>query len=280
MPNLFWHNGAWMDENPKLIGPMDHAFWLASSVFDGARAIDGCVPDLDRHCARAVDSARKIGLAPTKTASEIFDLSVDAVRRLPKDRAYYIRPMFFARAGGVSPDPATTEFVLAVHEWAMPNPTFTACLVEERRPDPRSAPTDAKTGGLYPNSARALRAANARGFDNAVVMDLAGHVAEFATANLFFAKDGRIITPAVNGTFLNGITRQRVITLLRDDGWDVQERTVAPAELHTADEIFNTGNFGKVMAVTKFEDRHLQPGPAFTRARKLYWDFMETARVV
>lgn len=279
MPNLFWHDGHWLDENPKLIGPMDHAFWLASSVFDGGRAIDGCIPDLDRHCARVIESARRMGLAPTLSAQDIYDLSVEAVKRLPKDIAYYIRPMFFARGGGVSPDPATTEFVLAVHEWAMPDPAFTACLVDERRPDPRSAPADAKTGALYPNSGRALRAAMAKGYQNAVVLDLDGRVAEFATANLWFAKNGRVITPAPNGTFLNGITRQRVLQLLRDDGHAVEERSVKPEELFEADEIFNTGNFGKVMAVTRFEGRDLQPGPIFRRARELYWRFMENARV-
>jgi branched-chain amino acid aminotransferase len=106
-----------------------------------------------------------------------------------------------------------------------------------------------------------------------VVLDADDNVAEFLTANLFLTKDGVAITPVHNGCFLNGITRQRVIQLLRDDGIKVEERTVKPQELDTADEIFSTGNYGKVMQVTRYENRDMQPGPIGRRARELYWQF-------
>ena len=80
-----------------------------------------------------------------------------------------------------------------------------------------------------------------------------------------------------NDSFLNGITRQRLIGLMRADGIEVQERTVQVSELQTADEIFNSGNYGKVQPVTRFEDRKLQPGPIYRRARELYWDFAHSA---
>jgi branched-chain amino acid aminotransferase len=98
-------------------------------------------------------------------------------------------------------------------------------------------------------------------------------VAEFATANIWIVRDGVAITPVPNGSFLNGITRQRLLGLMRDEGIEVQERTVTVSELHAADEIFNSGNYGKVQPVTKFEDRVLEPGPIYRRARELYWDF-------
>ncbi len=112
-----------------------------------------------------------------------------------------------------------------------------------------------------------------QGADNAVMCDAIGHVAEFASANLWFAKDGKVVTPAVNHTFLNGITRQRVIALFKDAGVNVEERTVKPADLETADEIFSTGNYAKVTPVTRMNERSLQPGPLFRRARELYWDY-------
>jgi branched-chain amino acid aminotransferase len=148
-----------------------------------------------------------------------------------------------------------------------------ACLSSLRRPGPEMAPTDAKASCHYPQAARALREAAARGFANAVMCDPLGNVAEFATANLFLAKDGVVVTPAANGTFLNGITRQRILSLLREDGIAVEERTVTRAEVLGADEVFATGNYGKVTALTRIEDRDLQPGPMFRRARELYWDF-------
>src|SRR4029079_8531777 len=95
---------------------------------------------------------------------------------------------------------------------------------------------------LYPNGARASAFAAEQGADNAVMCDAVGNVAEFASANLWFAKDGKVVTPAVNHTFLNGITRQRIIALFKDAGVAVEERTVKPADLETADEIFSTGN--------------------------------------
>ncbi len=103
--------------------------------------------------------------------------------------------------------------------------------------------------------------------------DPLGYVAELATANVMMAKDGVVHTPAANGTFLAGITRRRVIQLLRDAGKDVRERSITYEELLGADELFSVGNYGKVLPITRIEQRHLQPGPVYARARELYWDF-------
>ena len=105
------------------------------------------------------------------------------------------------------------------------------------------------------------------------MLDPLGHVAEFASANLWIAKDGAAHTPVHNGCFLNGITRQRVAGLLRKAGIAVHERTLKYSDLLEADEIFSTGNYGKVMPYTRIDDRDLQPGPVFRRARELYWEF-------
>ena len=91
-------------------------------------------------------------------------------------------------------------------------------------------PIDAKAGCLYPNNARALFEARARGFDNCLMCDMLGNVAELATANVFMAKDGQVMTPMANGTFLNGVTRQRVLALLRADGVDAREATLGFAD--------------------------------------------------
>jgi branched-chain amino acid aminotransferase len=135
------------------------------------------------------------------------------------------------------------------------------------------APTEAKASCLYPNVARASREAGARGFDAAVVLDPNGNVAEFGYMNLFFVGDGVVQTPAANGTFLNGITRQRVITLLRDAGVEVVERAVDFADLLSASEVFATGNYGKVLPCTRLEDRTLPIGPVYRQARELYFAF-------
>jgi branched-chain amino acid aminotransferase len=189
--------------------------------------------------------------------------------------------MFYATDGFIVPDADSTRFVLYVYESPMPKAKgFSAMLSSFRRPARDMAPTDAKASCHYPNSARALAEAEARGFDNAILLDPSGNVAEFAGSNLFLAKDGITITPAVNGTFLNGITRQRVIQLLRQAGVPVEERAVTYSEVRGADEIFSTGNYAKVTPLTRIEDRALQPGPIYRRARELYFKFAESARLV
>ena len=103
--------------------------------------------------------------------------------------------------------------------------------------------------------------AQSRGFDNCLLRDALGNVAELATANVFLAKDGIVFTPTPNGTFLNGITRQRVTRLLRDAGVTVIEQTLTYADFQNADEIFSSGNFSKLSPITRIDERTLAPGP-------------------
>ena len=134
-----------------------------------------------------------------------------------------------------------------------------------RRPSLEYSPTDAKAACHYPNSARAMREARARGFDNAVMLDPLSNVSELATANIWYARDGEVYTPVPNGTFLNGITRQRIINLLTEDGIKVHERSLKWQDFSEADEVFSTGNWAKVAPITRVEDRDLQPGPMYSR---------------
>jgi branched-chain amino acid aminotransferase len=275
---LTWIEGTWCEGNAPLLGAMSHATWLSSIVFDGARAFEGVTPDLDLHCRRVVCSAKTLGLEPVLTAGEIEELARDGLRHFPNDAELYIRPMFFAEDGFIVPVSESTRFALTLFEAPMPKPCgFSAGLSRFRRPAPDMAPTDAKASCLYPNTARAMREAMGRGFDNAIVLDPDGNVAEFASSNLFIAKDGVVHTPACNGTFLNGVTRQRVIQLLRRAGVVVHERILTFADVLDADEVFSTGNWGKVQPVTRVEKRELQPGPLYRRARGLYWDFAHSS---
>ena len=274
MKALHYIDGTWQEGNPPIMGPMTHAAWMASVVFDGARAFEGVTPDLELHCQRLNQSASAFGLKPVVSAGEVHEIALDGVRQFENGAALYIRPMYYADEGFVSPDPESTRFVCTVYEAPMPDASgFSACISSFRRPLYSMAPTDTKASCLYPNSARALREASAKGFDNAVVLDGLGNVAELATANIWMAKDGAAHTPAANGTFLNGITKQRVAKLLEQAGIRVYERTITVDELMDADEVFNSGNYGKLMPITRLEDRDLQPGPIFGKARELYWDF-------
>jgi branched-chain amino acid aminotransferase len=272
---LTYFKGSWSEGNTPLFGAMDHSVWLGSSVFDGARSIRRQIPDLQLHLERVVQSSIRVGLQCPHTVDEMFALCRQGIEKFPADAALYIRPLVFGTEGLLIPVAEQSGFALTLFDAPMPPFSgFSACLSELRRPDPSMAPTDAKASCLYPNSTKALREAKVRGFDNAVVCDNHGHVAEFATANIFFVTSGgKVVTPVANGTFLSGITRARVIALLAAEGIAVEERSVRPEELLAAAEIFNTGNFGKVTPCIRYESRDLPVGPIATLARDRYFAF-------
>jgi len=270
-------DGAWIEGNKPFIGARTHAFWLGSSVFDGARAFEGVTPDLDKHCARLNRSARTMWLRPVMSVEAMVEIAREGVRRFKPGAELYIRPMYWAEQGGataVQPDPESTRFCLSVYEAPLPAPAgISITRSPYMKPLGVTMPIDAKAGCLYPNNARALLEARSRGFDNCLLCDMLGNVAELATANVFLAKNGIVMTPIANGTFLDGVTRQRVLQLLRADGKDAREATLRFSDFDEADEIFVVGNYGKVTPVRRIDRRDLQPGPAYRRARELYWEF-------
>ncbi len=270
-------DGDWIEGNPPLVGPRSHAMWLASSVFDGARWFEGVTPDLDRHCERVNASARALGLKPTMAADAIMALAHDGLKKFDGKTAVYIRPMYWAEHGGymgVPADPESTRFCLSLYEAPMIAPSgFSITVSPFRRPTWETMPTDAKAGCLYPNNARAILEARSRGFDNALVLDMLGNVAETGSSNIFTVKDGHVFTPAPNGTFLSGITRSRTIDLLAEYGFRTTEKVLSVRDFMEADEIFSTGNHSKVVPVIRIEGRDLQAGPVARKARELYWEW-------
>ncbi|MEH6474652.1 MAG: branched-chain amino acid aminotransferase [Sneathiella sp.] len=280
MAGVYFYNGEWYDENPRLIGPGDHAFWMSSSVFDGARSYQGMAPDLDLHCERLGRSALALGMTPTLESGEILELCKTAIKKLPKESELYIRPMYFARGGFIDPDPDSTDFVLAVYDSPMPDADgFSAHFSELRRPASDMAPTNAKASCLYPNSGRAIAEARKLGFDNAIMLDANNNIAEFATSNIWTVKDGVAFTPAPTGCFLAGITRTRVMSLAEAAGIEVSETYMSVQDIMDADEVFNSGNFGKVMPVTRVEQKELQPGPVAAKLREMYMDFSKSSQI-
>lgn len=274
-------DGDWHEGNVALIGPRSHAMWLGSTVFDGARWFEGVAPDLEAHSRRVNASAIALGLKPTMSPDQIVGLTWDGLKKFDGKTAVYIRPMYWAEHGGymgVPADPASTRFCLCLYESPMLPPTgFSIGLSPFRRPSLETMPTNAKAGCLYPNNGRAILEAKMRGFDNALVLDMLGNVAETGSSNIFLAKNGQVFTPAPNGTFLSGITRSRTMSLLAETGVTVIEKTLSVREFLEADEIFSTGNHSKVVPVTRIEDRILQPGPVAKRSRELYWEWAHSA---
>lgn len=279
---LTWYEGRWEEGNTPILGAADHGAWQGTMVFDGARAFEATVPDLDLHCRRLIRSAEVMGLEPAIGAEEIEAIIRQGIARLGTAVPLYLRPMMWSREGShaiIDPDPRSTAAAICLEALPFRKPGPMALTISPfRRPSPDSALTEAKAACHYPNNARVAREARNRGFDNALSLDQAGHVAETASTNVFLVRDGIVSTPVANGTFLAGITRARVIDLLRRDGVPVDEVTLDVADFRAADEIFLTGNAHKVVPVTRFEDRELPSTAMAERARRLYWDFAHLAR--
>ncbi|RMH48145.1 MAG: branched-chain amino acid aminotransferase [Alphaproteobacteria bacterium] len=273
-----WFEGRWHDEDVPIMRAADHGSWLGTTVFDGARYFEGVAPDLEAHCARVNRSAEALMITPTVTAEEMVDIIREGLRRYPRDAAVYIRPMYWAIEGGhlgVLPKEGSTGFAVCLEEIPMPPPDTATTLTTTRfrRPVLADNVVNAKAGCLYPNNARMLAEARAKGYGNALVADALGNVAETATANVFMVRDGEIFTPIPNGTFLAGITRARHIANLRKEGIVVHETVLGFDDFRTADEVFLSGNMMKVTPVTEFDGTRYPIGPVTRRVREIYWDW-------
>ena len=274
-----YFEGQWHDGDVPLMKAADHGMWLGSGVFDGARSVNGLVPDLDKHCERVNRSAEALMLTPWVDADDMVAIIREGLAPYG-DAAVYIRPMYWGRDTGYSaivPSDEKAGFAICLEEIPFAPETATTTVTTTRfcRPVMESSVVNAKAACLYPNNARMLAEAKSKGFGNALVADALGNLAESATANVFLVKDGVVFTPVPNGTFLSGITRARHIENLRADGYDVRETVLTFDDARDADEMFLSGNMSKVTPITAFDDVSYQVGPVTRRARELYWDWAE-----
>ncbi|MEH7829093.1 branched-chain amino acid aminotransferase [Gemmobacter denitrificans] len=279
-----WFNGNWHDGDIAVMRAADHGIWQGSSVFDGARLFDGLAPDLDLHLARVNRSAEALMITPTMTPEQMLDIAREGLKPFGRTAAVYIRPMYWAVDGsdlGVAPAENSTGFALCLEEVPMAPASASTTLTRTRfrRPVLEDAVCNAKAGCLYPNNARMLVEAKQKGFGNALVADAMGNVAETATANVFIVKDGVVMTPIANGTFLAGITRARHIANLRADGIDVRECVLTFADVAAADEVFLSGNFSKVTSVSRFDDVDYRSRKMTDHVRSLYLDWAQGSRI-
>lgn len=278
-----YFDGTWHDGDLAVMRAADHGSWLGTTVFDGARYFEGIAPDLQAHCARVNRSAEALMITPTVSTEDMVQIVWEGLAKYSKDSAVYIRPMYWALDGGdlgIVPKQGPTGFAICLEEIPMAPPASATTLTTTRfrRPVLEDAVVNAKAGCLYPNNARMLAEARAKGYGNALVADALGNVAESATSNVFMVRDGVVFTPAPNGTFLSGITRARHIDNLRRDGVEVHETVLGFDDFRAADEVFLSGNMMKVTAVSEFDGTHYQTGPITQKVRALYWDWAHSGR--
>ena len=265
-----WVDGTLVDWRSAQVHILTHAMHYASSVFDGERAYGGKIFKSREHSERLIQSGRLIDFEIPYTVDEIEKAKEDTLAANGLSDAY-VRALAWRGAGedmGVAS--ARNPVHLAVAVWSWGNYYGDAKMkgakldiAKWRRPDPATAPSQAKAAGLYMIATMSKHAAEAKGCSDAMMFDYRGYVAEATGANIFFVKDGEVHTPLADA-FLNGLTRQTVMEMLREKGITVHERHIMPDELEGFEQCWLTGTAAEVTPVGQIGDYNFEVG-ALTR---------------
>jgi branched-chain amino acid aminotransferase len=252
---VIWFEGKLVPRREAEVHVLTHALHYASSVFEGQRAYNGEIFKLQEHCERLRKSASILGFEIGWSAEEIGAACKEVLKANNLTDAY-MRPVAWlgSERMGVSPTGTKSHLAIAAWEWGKYfSPEKAAkgirlTIAPWRRPAPYTAPVHSKASGLYMIAMLSRKHAEETGFDDALMFDWRGQVAEATGANAFFIRDGALYTPTPD-CFLNGITRQTIIDLARKRGIDVHERAIWPEELESFQQMFLTGSAAEVTPV-------------------------------
>jgi branched-chain amino acid aminotransferase len=250
-----WFDGKLVPWREANVHVLTHGLHYASSVFEGQRAYNGTIFKLTEHSERLRRSAALLGFELPWSTGEI-DAACKEVLSANGMNDAYMRPVAWlgSEKMGVSPTGAKPHLAIAAWEWGKYYPPEKAeagirlTIAPWRRPAPYTAPTESKAAGLYMICMMSKQHAESTGYEDALMFDWRGRVAEATGANIFFVKDGTVHTP-VPDCFLDGITRRTVMDLARRRGVEVQEREIWPDELESFEQCFLTGTAAEVTPV-------------------------------
>lgn len=265
-----WLDGQLVDWRSAQVHVLSHAMHYASSVFEGERAYSGKIFKSRAHSERLLASGKLIDFEIPYSVDDIEAAKEAALQANGLSDAY-VRAFAWRGAGpdmGVASSRNPVRMAVAVWSWGnyygdakMKGAKLD--IAKWRRPDPATAPSQAKAAGLYMIATMSKHAAEAKGCSDAMMFDYRGYVAEATGANIFFVKDGEVHTPTADA-FLNGITRQTVIEMLKEKGIRVIERHIMPEELEGFEQCWLTGTAAEVTPVGQIGDYHFDVG-ALTR---------------
>ena len=278
---FIWFDGKLLPWRDVRMHVLTHALHYGSAVFEGERIYDGRVFRLAAHSARLINSARLLDYELPWTRLQIEE-TTRAVVKANKLQSGYIRPIAWRGSEVMGVSGIGTTVHLAIAPWDQEGKLsvqargsgINVTMAKYRRPSPEVAPGEAKVAGLYIicgiEKDRALKA----GFDDALMLDWKGRLAESTGANIFLVIDGTLVTPTPEN-FLDGITRRAIMGMARKRGWSVEERSVLPEELAQASEVFLSGTAAEIVPVGSVDGHHYQAGPV---ARTLMADFQKLVR--
>ena len=281
---FIWMDGKMVQWADAQVHALSHGLHYGTGVFEGIRAYETAngpvVFRLPEHMRRLHRSAAAYGIPVGWSVEQLVEAARDVVRENELPSAY-IRPLVTLGTGSISLDPrsCTTQTIIAAWEWGAylgedgVRNGVTAGVSSWRRFAESTLIPNAKGTGGYLNSVQAKLEAVRAGFDEAIMLNTAGLVAEGSGENLFLVRDGTVITPPVTAGILDGITRASIIRLLRDDGVEVRETDLARSDLYYADELFFTGTAAEVTPIREVDHRPVgtgHPGPITLRAQELF----------
>ena len=267
---FIWFDGAMVPWREATVHVLTHTLHYGMGCFEGVRAYHTdqgtAIFALEAHTERLLDSCKILGMAIGWGKDELMDAQIAAVRDNGLDSAY-IRPMVFygAEGMGLRADNLSVHCIVAAWEWG----TYLGKEALEKgiriktssytRHHPNIALTKAKANGQYINSMAALGEALRDGYDEALLLDPEGYVAEGSGENIFVVRDGIVYTPEVT-TALNGITRKTIFALAADRGIEIVEKRITRDEIYIADEAFFTGTAAEVTPIAELDNRAIGPG--------------------
>ncbi|CAH2600159.1 Branched-chain-amino-acid aminotransferase [Rhodovastum atsumiense] len=262
---FIWYDGALVPWRDAKLHVLSHGLHYASGVFEGERAYGGNIFKLRAHTERLIQSGRLLGFDIPYTAEQI-DAACKQVLAANGQVEAYVRPIAWRGSEQLSVSAQATKIHLAIATWAWPNlfgenrmKGVRLGIAEWRRPHPQTAPSASKAAGLYMIGTLSKHKAESEGFDDALMLDWRGQVAEATGANVFFAIDGELHTPTPD-CFLNGITRRTVMSIARRRQIPVVERAIQPEEIKRASEVFLAGTAAEVTPVRQIGELHFTPG--------------------
>ena len=281
-----WFNGKITPWREAKVHVLTHGLHYGSGVFEGIRAYGGKIFKLKEHAERLVAGAAAMDMKCPYTSEEIAAACEETVR-LNNIGDGYLRPLVWRGAEQMGVAAQGSKINCAVAAWEWPR-YFSAELHEKgislvtskwRRPAPDTAPVHVKATGLYMICTLSKHHAESLGFNDSLMLDYRGYVAEMTGANLFFVKDGALHTP-VPDCFLDGITRRTVIELARQAGLSVTERIILPEELKKFDECFATGTAAEVTPVGRIDDITYTVGPVTRKLSEAYGRLVRASATV
>ncbi len=254
-----WLDGLFIDWKDAKLHVLSHALHYASAVFEGERVYKGKIFKLEEHTARLYESAEYLGFKIPYEQRLINDASNELVKKLSISDGY-LRPIAWRGSEMMGVSAQETTIHLAIAGWAWPSyfdpeqrlKGIRLKLSEWKRPSPETAPVQSKAAGLYMICTLSKHKAEEEGYDDALMLDWRGHVAEATGANIFFVFNNELHTPIAD-CFLNGITRRTIINLAKKREIKVVERTITLEEIKSAEEVFLTGTAAEVTPVGQIE---------------------------